>query len=1470
MKRILGMDIGTNSVGWALIEQDFASKTGRIIDAGVRVIPMSQDILGKFDSGQSHSQTENRTKYRSMRRLRQRHLLRRERLHRVLKILGFLPEHYAQEIDFTERFGQFRPGKEPKINYKQIDPGKFEFLFPDSFDEMVEDFKKSQPQLLKGDRQIPYDWTLYYLRQKALSEKISKEELAWIILNFNQKRGYYQLRGEEEEESEGKEKTFEVLKVAETVDSGDKIKGKPDKLFDIYFENGWKYDKQTTKPEDWIGKTKEFIVTTSETKSGDIKRTFKAVNSEEDWIAIKKKTEQEIERSGKTVGQFIYDTLLKHPSQKIRGKLVKTIERKYYKEELENILGVQARFHIEFSDKKLYQTCLEELYPRNEAHQRNIIDRDLVFLFVNDIIFYQRPLKSKKSTIANCQYETRIFLDKKEKKEVSIKGIPKSHPLFQEFRLWQFLHNLKIYKKESVEGNKTILDLDITPDLLPDESAWVVLFDYLTTKKEVEQKHIIEFFVSQKKINKQDKENYQWNYPEDKKYPIYDTRAEIWSRLKKMEGIDQEVFLNAEIEQHLWHIIYSVKDIKEYAGTFDENGEWSKGGALSSFAKQHGLDLKSFVAAFKRFPPFKNEYGAYSEKAIKKLLPLMRMGKYWSKNDFHPETKSRIEKILNGEFDEKIGDRARKNSFHLNKIENFKGLPLWLTCYVVYDRHSEAGDINQWKTTREIDQYLQAFRQHSLRNPIVEQVVTETLRVVRDIWNHHGQGKEKYFDEIHVELGREMKNPAGKREAMSKRQQENENTNQRIKALLYELKNEGVQDAVPYSPSQQEILKLYEEGVYQNSPQEYRGIKTEEIDKIRRSSSPTAGEITRYKLWLEQGYISPYTGQIIPLSKLFTTAYQIEHIIPQSRYFDDSLNNKVICESEVNELKGNKTAFQFITNPEQKRVTLAGGKFVEILSLAAYEQHCTKYFAKNRQKLKNLLSEDIPEGFIERQMNDTRYISKFVTGLLSNIVREEDEQEVTSKNLLPVSGAITSKLKQDWGLNDQWNDLVAARFIRLNELTKTNDFGYYDEKIRAFRSTVPEKLARGFSKKRIDHRHHALDAIVIACTHRKHVQYLNSLNNQKLKYELQEGLLVKNAKGHFTRHFLMPWKGFPVEVKDQLQTVIISFKQNLRVINKTVNKYWKWEKDNGQWKKKLVPQKKGDSWAIRKSLHKETVSGKIEMDVPKGQVATATRKTLTGIGNQKQVEKIVSERIREIIIPNHLQGYLKQNGEPDFEQAFNPEGIEALNENIQVLNNNKPHKPINKVKIFEVGNKFPVAENGSKAKKFVEAATGTNLFFAIYWNEEKQERAFKTIPLYEVIEHQKQEALLPKEQRTTIPIDPELGTLLFSLSPNDLVYVPTDEEQESPRLVDFENLNRKQLPRLFNVNDFSGNTCYFAPNSFAKAITSKEVDMKYDAKRDKIAGSFDSKTASLDGFSIKEICWKLTTNRLGKIEKVAR
>lgn len=1509
-KSVLGLDLGTNSIGWALVEQSTDDKIGRIINAGSRILPMSQDILGKFDSGQSLSQTAERTGFRGIRRLRERHLLRRERLHRVLNILGYLPEHYANQIDFDKHFGQFIPETEPKLPYRfTTETNKAEFIFKKSFDEMLLDFAKHQPQLLENGKKVPYDWTIYYLRKKALSRKIEKQELAWLLLNFNQKRGYYQLRGEDEDEEQNKQVEFYLLRVTDVVDSGEK-KGKDEIWYNVHLENGWIY-RRTSKIElDWIGKIKEFIVTTDlnddgtvkTDKEGKEKRSFRAPD-ENDWTLVKKKTEYDIDKSHKTVGSYIYDTLLQNPNQKIKGKLVRVIERKFYKSELENILIKQKEFHSELCDENLYQACLEDLYENNEAHRNSVEKKDLTHLFLNDIIFYQRPLKSKKLLISNCKFETRTFLKDGKKEVKPLKCIAKSHPLFQEFRLWQFVQNLKIYQKEKELDGKLQTDVNVTDEFLKSDEDWINLFDWLNDKKEVDQKAFLKnpAFKIKKSLD-----NYRWNYVEDKIYPSNETRAQITLRLSKVENVPAD-FLTAKNEESLWHILYSVED----------KGDIQK--ALKTFASKHGLG-DDFVNYFKKFPPFKKEYGSYSAKAIKKLLPLIRVGKYWSESNIQTETKNRINKIITGEYDEAIRNRVREKSLNLKELNDFKGLPIWLASYIVYDRHSEDGEAVKWKTANEIE----LLQQHSLRNPIVEQVINETLQVVRDIWKQNGNGVENFFDEIHIELGREMKNPADKRKQMTSQVTENENTNLRIKALLIELLNDqNIENVRPYSPMQMEILKIYEEGAL-NATNDI----PDDIAKIAKLAQPTSSELERYKLWLQQKYRSPYTGNVIPLNKLFTRAYDIDHIIPQSRYFDDSFSNKVICEVEVNQDKGNSTAYEYIKQNHGKKIELSYGKETTLFStIDEYEDFVKTHYSKSRGKMRKLLMEDIPEEFIQRQLNDNRYISKMVKNLMSNIVREKDEQEVISKNVIASNGTITAVLKQDWGLNDIWNDVITPRFERLNEMTQSKNFGEWTNKDgkRVFQTQVPLELQKGFSKKRIDHRHHALDAIVIACASRNHINYLNNesaLGKNKTKeekgkkrYDLRHKLCFKkyndDIKKNYKWIFYKPWESFTQDAKERLSNIVVSYKQNLRVINKTVNHYQTWRADeNSKLVKDLVRQTKGENWAIRKPMHKDTVSGQVQLQFKKTvSLSTALdnyemitekglRKRIVELAGQNYdkkklikffkekenkwqgkdiskieiyywnkenvasrvkvdesfdastIESITDSGIRKIML-NHLLRYSEEkNGKivEHPELAFSPDGLDQMNKNIIDLNGEKAHKAIYKVRTYEPkGNKFNIGTTGNKKYKFVEAAKGTNLFFAIY-KDDQGNRNYGTIPLNIVIERQKQ-GLSP------VPEKNESGhPLVFHLSPNDLVYVQDEEEKKNQGPINFEGLNSEQVKRIYKIVSFTGNRLSALPYSVAKSI----VDKVEFTQLNKLE-------FSLERFSIKDFCIKLKVDRLGNI-----
>ena len=1483
MKTILGLDLGTNSIGWALIKQNFEEKQGEILGIGSRIIPMTQDILGEFDKGNSVSQTTERTHYRSVRRLRERNLLRRERLHRVLNILNFLPKHYAENIDFQKRLGKFLPETETKLVYDKEN----QFIFKSSFAEMLEEFRKENPELLSNGKKIPYDWTIYYLRKKALSQKIEKEELAWIILNFNQKRGYFQLRGEDDDV---KIDDFEIIKTKVlSVEKKEKDKRYEKYWYEVSLENGLVYRAAFySEIFHWINQEREFVVKKTILKDGSEKidisylPTFEEIDKMEKkqqdklYAKIKLKTEKDIDDRKKiyseyTVGKYIYDALLKNPNQKIKGKLVRTIERKFYKEELLQILKKQTEFHPELQNKELLNYCAEELYPRNQTHQILLKNKDFVHLFVEDILFYQRPLKSQKHNIGNCSLESRSFVKDGKKVTEFLKTVSRSHPLFQEFRLWQWIQNLKIYDKLS--------DVNITAQFLNSDLDYENLFDFLWNRKEVDHKALLDYLIKTKYEDLKPKQisaktkAFRWNYvydsekDESKKYPAGETHSMIKNRLEKIEDLPND-FLTEEILEKLWHIIYSVTDKIEYEK------------ALKTFAQKHQINEEQFVENFKKFPPFKSDYASFSLKAIKKLLPLMRMGKFWNENEIDVETQRRLksikERLDSINFDEKKVEEISDDDILKPVLKSFakfknspfnKGLNTYQASYAVYNKHSE-GDATKWKSVSDLENYLKEFKQHSLRNPIVEQLITETLRVVRDIWQDYGNGEKDFLSEIHIELGRELKNPADERKRISTQNLSNENTNLRIKALLTELLNEGVENVRPFSPMQQDILKIYEEGALSSETE-----IPDDILKISVMSQPTSSQLQRYKLWLEQKYKSPYTGQVIPLNKLFTSDYEIEHIIPQSKYFDDSFSNKIICESAVNTLKGNYLGLEFIKNCGGQIVELGLGKKVEILKEEHYKDFVNNNYSKgvNRSKRNKLLLEEIPEKMIERQMNDTRHISKFVMQLLSNIVRSEDgkDEGVNSKNVLALSGKMTAQLKNDWGLNDIWNDLILPRFERLNVLTNSKDYTSYNEKHQKDLPTVPLEISKNFQKKRIDHRHHSLDALVIASATRNHINYLNNQSaldekfrkniytkkewiekRQKAREDLRQKLCKKEYNGENSKNykwvFLKPWANFTKEAKDALETTVVSFKQNLRVINKSVNYY---ERYSDEGKKVLVKQTKGDNWAIRKALHKETVCGKVDLPrikVPKDKILTASRKKLDSSFTPKLIESITDTGIQKI-----LKNYLSSK-ENNFELAFSPEGIEEMNQNIEKYNDGIPHKPIYKVRIFEMGSRFSLGESGNKKDKYVEAQKGTNLFFGIYVDKNGK-RSYETIAFNVVVERLKQGL-------SAVPETDEKGNrLLFTFSPQDLVYVPTEDELANPDLVDFDNLKKEQINRIYNVNDFSGVTIYFQPNSFAKNIAPKELD-----------SSFDSKQAKLDGQSIKDICWKLETSRLGKIIKINR
>src|SRR5690606_7220214 len=167
-------------------------------------------------------------------------------------------------------------------------------------------------------------------------------------------------------------------------------------------------------------------------------------------------------------------------------------------------------------------------------------------------------------------------------------------------------------------------------------------------------------------------------------------------------------------------------------------------------------------------------------------------------------------------------------------------------------------------------------------------------------------------------------------------------------------------------------------------------------------------------------------------------------------------------------------------------------------------------------------------------------------------------------------------------------------------------------------------------------------------------------------------------------HYFKPWDTFTSDARNALEKIVVSFKQNLRVINKATNYYESYKDENGNLRigKDGKPQKgilkqEGINWAIRKPLHKDTVSGKVQLDrikVGKDKILTASRKALDSSFNEKAILSITDTGIQKILL-----NYLKAKG-GNLEIAFSPEGIEEMNKNIALYNDGKNHQPILKVR----------------------------------------------------------------------------------------------------------------------------------------------------------------------------------------------
>lgn len=1400
MTKILGLDIGTNSIGWSLVELEPELNTGNILGLGSRIIPMDTDLLNNLEQGNSISKTAARRQARSARRLKHRFKIRRNRLIQCLKLLKWLPDN-------------FRPGCRLSYSEKTLTELR-NYLNTDD---------------------ITDDWAVYYLRKKALRERIELEELARILLHINQRRGFKSSRKtdqnqqQSDNENSGRETTgntkwIEIAKVSSVTETGEKFKNK--NQYEIELSDGRKAFTYRDTIPDWIAKEIEFEFRQRISKNNTVLTL--TIPNKSDWVQLKEALSKDIGQKNLHVGEYYLEEIRKDRNYRIRERIM---ERDRLIDELKAIWIMQSRFHPELLSPEMLPKIAKTLYNNNEQKLKETQGNSLLHLISNNIIFYQRPLKSQKNSIGECCCERRVYLNPLTNRIEShgIKVCPVSKPVFQEFRIWKTINNLKIIR-HSIELNGEIkTDYDETSEFFPKKLD--LIFDLFNNKEKITTKEILkELGLSYK--------THRLNFPDDTEFIGNETRSAINKVFRKNNYEGHHILENADSLEIIWHSIYSLEN---------------ETAIFNSLKSQLNLP-EEVCTALSKLLPFKLRYAAYSSKALSKMLPLMRAGKYWSKDQIEKSIQSRIRKIIDAEFDSSINEKARQELNHLKDLNQFSGLSEYLARFTAYGLQSQSEDQQQVENP---DQLINPIKSNSLNNPIVEQVINEVLQLAKAIWKKNGRP-----DEIRIELARDYKKTAAERKKIYNQNQKNKEDNERIKKILQEL---GIGN--PNSLGDIEKLKIAEENA------KFSGFDDQQKAFFSKSTNPTKNEIEKYRLWMNQNCISPYTGRVIPLSNLFSSEFEIEHIIPKSKFFDDSLMNKVIVESWANKEKDNLTAIQYI-----KKGTQVKGK--QLLTTDEYINHVKKMFTlKKRQRL---LEEEIPEGFIERQLNDTRYISKKVKEVLLQVCPK----------VYSTIGSVTNELKHKWGLSSLMKKLLEERFQRLERLTN-------EQLVFKYSGQNGERILqlKGYEK-RIDHRHHALDALVIACTRQSHIQYLNTLesDHKNKTVHFQHKNLLKSNK---IRDFKEPWKGFYENAVNAMEDIIISYKKRIRIINKPRNKYLKFIKnEKGKWVKSFVSQKESSTenpWiSIRQSLHKETISGTFKIREYKDihlkqaleRINNICNKTIKNSlkklakqfgGDSKEILKYISknpiidsngntvdkvtvwymnlysknrvaldksfdkikiDKIAEYnsskpgkglknILLEHLSHF-----ENKPEKAFEGEGLEVLAKSYG--------KPITKVTIKEsIGNKFEI-----RPGELVEAAKGTNLYFLVYEHLTSKERMFESLRYLDVVERMKLKLPLAEEKE---------GYKWFTLSPNDLVYVPDPDEDVTN--IDWEKDRNRLSKRIYKMVSCTGGECHFIPHLISKPIINT-LEL----------GANNKSERSWDGLMIKKTCIKLNVDRLGIIK----
>lgn len=734
-----------------------------------------------------------------------------------------------------------------------------------------------------------------------------------------------------------------------------------------------------------------------------------ADKQQRDYVASINQRYAHILSIGKTIGQFFADNL--------KESEITTEKGKFYTYRIKEQVFPRKAYMAEFDQ---IMECQREFYP-------NVLTDAVIKKLRDEIIYYQRNLKSCKRLVSLCEFEKRTYkrkalggIEEKDKDgnpifvEKGPKVAPRTSPLFQVCKIWETVNNITLKNRRGDE-------LFITKEQRK------AMFDHLDNNEKLTLADLYEIL----NITKSDGwwggqaigKGLQGNTTKMQLKKILsgydDSLLRFNIKLEDSNICDTETgellsVVSADFQKEplyqLWHTVYSIQDLRELDIVL---------------RKKFGIEDDDIIQKLYKLDFVKPGYGSKSSKFIRRILPYLQEG------------------LMYSEACEYIG---QNHSNSMTKAEN---------------------------EARKLLEKLPAIAKNELRQPIVEKILNQMVNVVNALIDKFGT-----IDEVRIELARELKQSKDERSSTfknnSKRQKENEQIAQRIS-------------------------------------EEY-GVRSS-INRIKK-----------YRMWEEAGHQCFYCGQPIGAKEFLEGVdSEREHVIPKSLLFDDSFSNQVCSCRRCNAEKSNQTAFDYMKGKSETE-------------FQSYLLRVETYFKDgkiSKTKRDNLLTpaSKIPTDFIDRQLRQSQYIAK----------KSQEMLRLVCRNVWATSGSVTDKLRHLWGYDEILHDLNFERYQKAGLTT-------IEELERGGQLVKKEKIKDW--TKRLDHRHHAIDALTIAETRQGFIQRLNNLNESRdaMFAEVEKQSVEWKEKHSLLEKWLKIQSHFSVkEVSDRVDEIFVSFKAGKKV-----------------------------------------------------------------------------------------------------------------------------------------------------------------------------------------------------------------------------------------------------------------------------------------------------------------------------------